>query len=146
MYKKILIPTDGSESSLDAESHGLKLAKKMGASVTVLHVVEPIYAPQVPAGSPPIMFDDQIETLEAAGEKIVEHVKEKGEKEGVTITTVVVRGHPAHEIIEYAKEHDLVVMGTLGGSALAHLFMGSVTEKVARHAPCPVLVVRHKRK
>ena len=57
----------------------------------------------------------------------------------------VVRGDPDDAIVEYAREHgaDLIVMGSHGHTGLRHLLMGSVAEHVLRHAPCPVLIVRH---
>ena len=64
---------------------------------------------------------------------------------GKTIVRVVRQGSPFLEIIRYAKEKgiDLIVIGTHGRTGLAHVFMGSVAEKVVRKAPCPVLSVRH---
>ncbi|MGD2247109.1 MAG: universal stress protein [Candidatus Methanofastidiosia archaeon] len=145
MYEKILIATDGSEPSQKAEDHGLQLAHELGASVTVLYVAEITYAPQPIPGSPPILLEEQTEKLKEAGQKIVNSVKETGKDKGVQVTPVVMVGHPANEIINHAKTHDLVVVGTLGGSGITHLLMGSVAEKVVRHAPVPVLVVRYKK-
>ena len=144
MYKEILIATDGSEPSKEAEDHGLMLAKRFGASVTALYVEE-ITVPTAVVGNYFFLIEDQIEKIEKAGKKIVEDVVKKGEKMGVTVTPQVVKGHPAHEIIEHANTYDIVVMGTLGRSGLSHLLMGSVAEKVVRHAPVPVLVVRAKK-
>jgi len=145
MYKKILIPTDGSEPSQKAEDHGLHLAQKMGADVTALHVTEIIFAPSPIPGPPPVLPEEQTRLLREAGEKMVKHVQEKGEKMGVQVTPLVVTGHPADQIITHAQDFDLIVMGTLGKSGLAHLLLGSTTEKVTRHAPCPVLIVRVKK-
>ena len=144
MYEKILIATDGSEPSKEAETHGLRLAKELGASVTALYVAEMPFSPSQIEGHPPLLQDDQIALLREAGEKIAEELMEKGRKEGVVVTPVLMTGNPAHEIIEFSKEYDLVVMGTLGRSGLSHLLLGSVAEKVVRHASVPVLVVRSR--
>lgn len=141
MYKEILVATDGSEPSKEAEDHGLMLAKRFGASVTALYVEE-ITVPTAIVGSYLFLVEEQIKEIEKAGKKIVGDVVKKGEKMGVTVTPLLVEGHPAHEIIEHAKDCDLVVMGTVGRSGLSYLLMGSVAEKVVRHAPVPVLVVR----
>ena len=141
MYKKILIATDGSEPSKEAEDHGLMLAKRCGASVTALYVEE-INIPTAMVGDYLFFVEEQIEELEKAGKKIVEDVVKKGEKMGVTVTPLLVKGHAAHEIIEHAKDYDIVVMGTIGRSGLSYLLTGSVAEKVVRHASVPVLVVR----
>ncbi len=58
------------------------------------------------------------------------------------VKTLVIEGSPANEIITASKDYDLIVMGSLGRTGLSHLLMGSVAEKVVRHASCPVLVVR----
>ncbi|MCK4718510.1 MAG: universal stress protein, partial [Thermoplasmata archaeon] len=55
-------------------------------------------------------------------------------------------GSQAHAIVEEAKEHDLIVMGTLGRTGLGRLLLGSVAERVMRHAPCPVMLIRIKEK
>lgn len=144
MYKKILIATDGSDHSEEAEKHGLTLAKKLEASVTALFVVEGIHPSRTIVSPPSLLLKEQIETLREEGRKIVNRVVKKGNEMGVDVEPMVVEGHPAQEIIEHAADHDLVVMGTLGRSGLSHLVMGSVAERVVRHAPVPVLVVRFR--
>ncbi|MBU7035416.1 MAG: universal stress protein, partial [Theionarchaea archaeon] len=141
MFKKILIPTDGSIHSQKAERYGLEMAKTSHASVTVIHVVEVPFFPTPVAGEPSFVPEEEIEILKKAGEDMVNRVVEQAEKMGVKAAPVVVIGHPADQIIKYAKAHDLVVMGTMGKSGLFHLLMGSVTEKVVRHTPVPVLVI-----
>ncbi|MBU7024433.1 MAG: universal stress protein [Theionarchaea archaeon] len=142
MYKKILIATDGSEHSERAETHGLVLAKESNASVTAMYVVEVVHPVKSIGGPPSLLLEGQKEGLEEEGKKIVDRVVEKGKDMGIEVTPLVGEGHPAQEIIEHAKDFDLVVVGTLGRAGLSHLLLGSVAEKVVRHAPCPVLVVR----
>lgn len=145
MYKKMLISTDGSENAAVAEEHGLALAQQLGASVTVLHVVEVIHSSRSISSPTSLMLDEQKDLLMAEGKKIVEKVVEKGKKMGVRVDPVVAEGHPANEIIEHAQDFDIVVVGTLGKSGFSHLMMGSVAEKVVRHSPVPVLVVKSQR-
>jgi len=64
---------------------------------------------------------------------------------GVVVDPIVLDGLPVNIILEAAADHDLIVLGTLGRSALSKLFMGSVAERVTRYAPCPVLVVRARK-
>lgn len=142
MYKKILIATDGSPHSEEAEKHGLTMAMRSGASVTALYVVEGIHSPKTIGSPTSLLLDEQIEALKEEAQQIVENVVEKGKEMGVEVTPLVAEGHPAHEIIEHAKDHDLVVVGTLGRSGVSHLLLGSVAEKVVRHASVPVLVVK----
>lgn len=141
MYKKILIPTDGSIHSQKAEHYGLEMAKTSHASVTVIHVVEVPFFPTPVTGEPSFILEEEIEILKKAGEDMANRVVEQAGKMGVKATPLVVIGHPADQIIEYAKTYDLVVMGTMGKSGLFHLLLGSVTEKVVRHASVPVLVI-----
>ncbi|MEA1993892.1 MAG: universal stress protein [Euryarchaeota archaeon] len=145
MYKKILIATDGSKHSSRAERHGLKLAKEMGATVTALYVaeIEVTYAPPM-STIPPSVAEEHIEEHKEMGKEIVTKVAEKGKKIGIDVNPLVVVGHPTSEILKHAKTHDIVVMGTLGRSGIVSLLLGSVTEKVVRHADVPVLVVREK--
>ena len=142
MYKKILIATDGSHHSEEAETHGLTIAKRSGGEVTALCVVEGIHTPRSIGSPTSLLLDEQIEELKADARGIVEKVVEKGKKMGVDVTPVVAEGHPANEILERAGEHDLIVVGTLGRSGISHLLLGSVAEKVVRHSPVPVLVVK----
>ncbi len=142
MYNKILIATDGSKHSEKAVDHGLTLAKELGATVTALYVteVEVLYTPPM-STVPPSVTEEQIEDHKEAGEEIVKQVVEQGKEIGVEVVPKVVVGHPTNKILEEAKKHDLIVMGTLGRSGIVSLLLGSVTEKVVRHAPVPVLVV-----
>ncbi len=69
---------------------------------------------------------------------------ERSKEKGMGVNTVHLRGNAANEIIDASKQYDLIVMGTHGRSGLTHLLIGSVAEKVARHACCPVLLIREK--
>lgn len=140
--KKILIATDGSEYTNQAVDFGLWLAKQLGADVTALYVVD-----QTPFMSSPM--DSSIVSvyslLENEGKRAVEDVRKKGEELSVKVTPMVLEGSPTRKIVETSADFDLVILGTLGRSALSKLFMGSVAERVTRYASCPVLVVRSKK-
>ncbi len=141
--KKILIATDGSEYTKEAVSTGLHLAKILGADVTALYVIDQTSFVSFPIDSSIVSV---YSLLENEGKRAVEDVKKEGEGMGVQVATVVAEGSPTRKIVEMAAEFDLVVIGTLGRSALSKLFMGSVAERVTRYAPCPVLVVRSKKR
>ena len=141
--KKILIATDGSEYTKEAVSQGLHLAKVLGAEVTALYVIDQTSFVSFPIDSSIVSV---YSLLENEGKRAVEEVKKDGEELGVQVTTVVAEGSPTRKIVEMAANMDLVVIGTLGRSALSKLFMGSVAERVTRYAPCPVLVVRSKKR
>ena len=141
--KKILIATDGSEYTKEAVSQGLHLAKVLGAEVTALYVIDQTSFVSFPIDSSIVSV---YSLLENEGKRAVEEVKKDGEQLGVKVATVVAEGSPTRKIVEMAASMDLVVIGTLGRSALSKLFMGSVAERVTRYAPCPVLVVRSKKR
>lgn len=141
--KKVLIATDGSEYTKEAVSTGLHLAKILGADATALYVIDQTSFVSFPIDSSIVSV---YSLLENEGKRAVEDVKTEGEGMGVKVSTVVAEGSPTRKIVEMAADFDLVVIGTLGRSALSKLFMGSVAERVTRYAPCPVLVVRSKKR
>lgn len=141
--KKILIATDGSDYTKEAVSQGLHLAKVLGAEVTALYVIDQTSFVSFPMDSSIVSV---YSLLENEGKRAVEDVRKEGEEMGVKVAPVVVEGSPTRKIVEMAADFDLVVMGTLGRSAISKLFMGSVAERVTRYAPCPVLVVRSKKR
>jgi len=135
--KEILVPVDFSPCSRKALQCAIPLAKQFGATVTVVHVAqECVQNPEM------ILADSQI--LEAGKTALDDLVREIGGS--VNVQAVVRLGLPASEIVEVAQElqSDLIVLSTHGRSGLAHVLLGSTAEKVVRHAPCPVLVVREK--
>lgn len=141
--RKILIATDGSEYTKEAVTTGLKLAKVLGAEVTALYVIDQTSFVTFPVDSSIVSVYPQ---LENEGKRAVEEVKKEGEGMGIKVTPIVVEGSPTRKIVEIAADFDLVVIGTLGRLALGKLFIGSVAERVTRYAPCPVLVVRSKKR
>ncbi|MBI4392701.1 MAG: universal stress protein [Euryarchaeota archaeon] len=138
-YKRILIPTDGSERVKTAVEKGVALASLTKGSVTALFVVD-----QQTFSHLDYQWEAINQLLTKQGEEAVSYVAELAAEAKVPIRTEIVSGHPADEIVKAASRHDLIVMGTLGRTGLDHLLMGSVAEKVMRHAPCPVMVVRLK--
>jgi len=141
--RRILIATDGSDYTKEAVTTGLKLAAVLKAEVTALYVIDQTSFVTFPVDSSIVSVYPQ---LENEGKRAVEEVRKEGEAMGVKVTPVVAEGSPTRKIVEMSADFDLVVMGTLGRSALGKLFIGSVAERVTRYAPCPVLVVRSKKR
>jgi nucleotide-binding universal stress UspA family protein len=142
--KKILVPTDFSPASTKAFSYALRLAKEQGSEITLLHVLEP-ETPVTLAGRPAATaFSEQ---QLADSEESLRALVDFAQTAGVAGTKSTVRtGVATHEIIEAAKdlEVDLIVIATHGFTVWKHFAIGSTAERVARAAPCPVLVVREK--
>ena len=142
---RILVPTDFSEHSQTALLYAAALAEKFAAEIYLLHAVQDLalFIPEAVSVAPPIAPD--IEQLTAAVRTALERQVEENHLKGLTIHCAVREGAPHDEILLFARENDvdLIIMGTHGHSGLAHVLLGSVTEKVVRKAPCPVLTVRH---
>lgn len=134
---RLLVATDGSESSKVAVEHGLKLAASLKAEVTAMSVSDVRDLP----GSV-YKFRDHLRRSTEACQRTVDAVAAEGRKRGLDVATMVAIGSPANEIVKESERHDLVVTGTLGRSGLARLRLGSVAERTVRHSRCPVLVVR----
>ncbi|MFB6105924.1 MAG: universal stress protein [Halobacteriaceae archaeon] len=138
MYEHILVPTDGSEGSERAVAEAIGLAQTFGATIHAVYVVD---AASIPSGIDASMTYD---ALEEYGEEVLEDVAERAREADVEVETEVVSGSPHAAIVDYAESHDvdLVVMGTHGRRGLDRYLLGSVTEKVVRTSPAPVLTVR----
>lgn len=140
--KEILVPTDFSKPSAGALKYALGFAKEFGARLTLVSVIEPrAYSEFLPADS--AVEDD----LAREAKQKLEALRLQQGKEARRIKDVrVLIGKPFQEIARLAQglKFDLIVIATHGRTGLKHVLMGSTAEKVIRHAPCPVFVVREK--
>jgi nucleotide-binding universal stress UspA family protein len=144
--RRILLPTDFSESSLQAQNYALSLASAYQAELHVLHVVgDPTPLPSVTAFATRPRVDPLPEILQDAKNRLAAALAD-ALKNDSGITCVVRPGDPVNEILQYADLHtiDLIVIGTHGRRGLSHMLIGSVVEKVVRAAKCPVLSVHPK--
>lgn len=140
--QRFLVPIDFSEYADQALKYALDLAQKLGAHVTLLHVIQTL--PFAGAEMGVTLPYDYLQDLEAELTSRMQSYLERVTAAGLQGESVVIHGVPFQSILDTAKEKnsDLIVMGTHGRTGLTHLFLGSVAEKVVRLAPCPVLVVR----
>jgi nucleotide-binding universal stress UspA family protein len=140
--KSILIPTDFSAYSEKALEYALPLAGQFGAQLTLLHVVEPTVPLDDEGRYPAALELKRVrEFCESALRALAEKFKIAPEQLG----GLVVRcGKPFNEIALAAEElkTDLIIIATHGHTGLKHTLLGSTAERVLRHSPCPVLVVR----
>jgi nucleotide-binding universal stress UspA family protein len=144
MFNHILVPTDFSPPSDAALEYARAVAKRFGATLHLLHVVDDpyravygaeVYVPEVEG-----LRDD----LLAYGVGQLQDRLQPSDVRELRATTAAIIGTPAWSIVEYATAHemDLIIMGTHGRGGMSHLLMGSVAERIVRTAPCPVLTVR----
>jgi nucleotide-binding universal stress UspA family protein len=146
LLKHILVATDFSEPSDAALAYGRELARTFDAQLTVLHVAENLAARAFGADGVVFASPDLQAEVEDLARRQVDALIASDDNIGVHSTGVVVSASsPSSAITDYARQEpiDLIVMGTHGRGAVAHLLMGSVAERVVRTAPCPVLTVRH---
>jgi nucleotide-binding universal stress UspA family protein len=143
MYKRILIPVDGSEVSNHALAEGLDLAKALGSDVTVLYVVDTAVASIPDAESGISNIELIIQTFREQGEKLLETLKAGAREKGLNVDAIMVEGDVHDEIISTAaeKKTELIVMGTHGRRGVGRLLLGSVAESVTRRARCAVLLI-----
>ena len=143
--ENILVATDFGEASEAALRYGRDFARNFGARLHVIHVSGNALGWVGPESVAVDIAAVQAEIDEAARRKLRVLVNDDDRRELKAVEVVTNGRTPAYEIVSYARDSkiDLIVLGTHGRGAMAHMVMGSVAEKVVRTAPCPVLTVRH---
>jgi len=145
-YKRILVPVDYSDCSRAAVRAATEIAQKFGSSIDIVHVWDrPTYVSDV------LLVGNQGQSQKS----LVDLIRENAEKDmadflasleipsGLDVSHRLISGEPAATIVQELGrgEHDLVIVSTHGRTGLAHLLLGSVTEKLVRLSPIPVLTV-----
>lgn len=142
--KNILVATDFGDASAAALAYGRELARTFNATLHVLHVADDVYmrlGGDAYIGVLPELQKD----IEASANKQLDELLVTNDATPVIKRAVVTSAATAVAIVQYARDLDidLIVVGTHGRGAMAHLLVGSVAERVVRTANCPVLTVRH---
>lgn len=143
---KILYPTDFSELSTCALRYARDLAETFNAKLHVIYVVDEAYQYWVAMGPNTIPVGPSPQDLrQLAEQQMSSFLAEQLGDAKFPVVSQVLQGRPFAEITRYARQQsiDLIVIATHGRGGLTHMLLGSVTEKVVRKAPCPVLTVRH---
>jgi nucleotide-binding universal stress UspA family protein len=139
--RKILVPTDFSETSGAAYETAIELSERLGADLCLVHVHQvPAYV--FPDGLLPLS-PDLLEEMERAVVAELERQAQRARAAGLRVSVRSRTGVVHQEILDQAKAWaaELIVMGTHGRSGFSHALLGSVAERVLRKAPCPVLTV-----
>jgi nucleotide-binding universal stress UspA family protein len=141
-YKNIIIAVDSSQFSLNAAKYGIVLGATLGATVTLLYVIEEAKAVSNPDAG--FGMSDTILVLKQEAEAVLESISKLAN--GGTVAKMMPSGDPRTDIISTASAigADLIVMGTHGRTGFRHMIIGSVAEYVVRHSSIPVLVVPTK--
>jgi nucleotide-binding universal stress UspA family protein len=143
--KNILVATDFGEASDAALAYGRELARMFDATLHVLNVADDVYM-RLGGDAYVAVLPDLQKDIEGAAHRQLDELLVDNDPKPITVKKVVLTSAAtASCIVQYAEDTkiDLIVVGTHGRGAVAHLLMGSVAERVVRTAPCPVLTVRH---
>lgn len=145
--ERILVPVDFSEGSQKALRYAHEIARDRSSKVYVLHVINQRIIDAIRDMSAKGYKGEFVEVVK----KVVQERTEELEafvppamREEVEVVFEILKGKPAQEVINFAKENkiDLIILGSVGRSALETVLVGSVARNVSNHAPCPVLLVR----
>jgi nucleotide-binding universal stress UspA family protein len=145
VYNKILVAVDGSQQAAKAALHGAELAAKLGAELILFHVVPtlPSYA-SISPDQLGVIHQDLAKEFHKQGREILSRTRDELASYNIIISTEISVGHPADEICKMVTKCgcDLLIMGSRGLGQIKGYLMGSVSNRVCRHAECPVLIMR----
>jgi nucleotide-binding universal stress UspA family protein len=141
MFSKVLVPVDGSENSLRALDHAIYLAKKTGANITAMNVIE--NPPTVYVESQKLL-NDLLANFRAESARILDKCKQIAEKNDVKIETIIGEGDAGSSIVGYAEKggFDTIIIGRRGLGRFKEMVLGSISNKVLHHAKCSVMIVK----
>jgi nucleotide-binding universal stress UspA family protein len=143
MYKKILVPLDGSKLSEHALDHLSEfLTSSSDTGVVLLRVVEPLTVLYAGGSAATVVTQEAQKQLEADAAAYLNKIESRLKRKKLSVETAVILGIPADVILDFASQHkiDLIIMSTHGRSGISRWFFGSVAEKVIRHSTVPVLI------
>ena len=152
MYKKILLPTDGSKNSEKAIEHAYTIAKYEHSEIIILNVVDSVYLAGLPeedliTKSEMIMEEESHKVLSRV-KSIIEDFEKDGDSsaEDIKITPKTIEGNAADVILKVSESEDvdMIVIASSGKHMLDRFLLGSVTEKTVRHSTIPILVIPNK--
>jgi len=145
LYKKILVPIDGSKNSFAALKHAVAIAHSFGGEISILYVTAlsqqvPSYEQVKGAKIPPNSSTDPINFAKTIIAEALKHVPE-----GMVVQTYNETGEPRIAITEFAQKnkYDMIVIGSRGLGTIEGLLIGSVSSYVVKHSKCPVLVAKY---
>jgi len=141
MLKKILVAFDGSQQSNKAFDFALDMSGLCAGAISELIVISVVQPPE-PADI--VEVDAIIDSATQHYEELFKELKEKAKEKGMAIKTEVLVGHPADQIVRYAKDQncDVIVLGRKGKSRVERWLLGSVSKRVSSYASCTVIIVK----
>jgi nucleotide-binding universal stress UspA family protein len=143
LFKKILVPLDGSEHSNHALEKAIQIAKKFNGKITLINVYSN-HSIIMAQGYAHLIIPQLIDAARKAGTKILVDGQRKVKAANLKVTTLLEEGHAVDEILKTCRKgnFDLIVMGARGISTIKEIFLGSVSHGVTMHSQCPVLIIK----
>jgi nucleotide-binding universal stress UspA family protein len=145
MFRKILVPSDGSEAALQAAKYAKALAEKFGSEVTLVHVVQNYYSlPAFSLADTVTIPVSVLQDLESTGKVILNKTEDIFQDFTGKLSSRLEFGPPGKQIIDIAvkERFELIVMGRRGLSGVTGMLLGSVSNHIVHYAPCPTLIVK----
>jgi nucleotide-binding universal stress UspA family protein len=140
LFKKILVPVDGSNFSIKAVETAVTIAGKFNSTVALLAVLEFPTDRTLMVTEVGIVPGLVVDTLSAETEELF--AKLKSQYPDVTLNTLIRSGHPAREIVDESQNgYDLIIIGSRGLGEIKGFLMGSVSDRVSHHAKCSVMLI-----
>ena len=145
MYKKILVPLDGSPIAECVVPHIITLAKATFADVELISVVEPV---DIPTRGKIALSEDDLQAINSEAKKeahrYLDNIAKRLDRDKVKTKAIVITGKPAESLVDYIESNDvdLIIMATHGRSGLTKWFFGSIAEKIMRGVATPILLVK----
>jgi len=141
MLKKILVAFDGSEQSYKAFDFALDMSRLCPGAAPEIIIIS---VAQPPEPLDIVEIDAVIDSAKEHYGKLLRELREKAKEKNIEIKTDIVIGHPADQIVRYAKESnaDIILVGQKGKSKIESWLLGSVSKRVATYAPCSVTIVK----
>ncbi len=149
MFKKIMVATDGSQTSIRTAELAVDLARLSGGSIIAIYVVDVHRLAHLPGYAAfPSLGSRLMELMLREGELAISEVENMACDAGVPFSSIIAEGDPSQEIVKRSHKSgaDLLVLGRIGRSDLEKILLGCVAEKVVRHSKIPVLIVPAVRK
>lgn len=145
MFRKVLVPVDGSKIATNAARTALELAEKFDAKITLLHVISRSVGSI--AGMPealPVVTEAMIKEWQETGDLVLKNTLEALGTTDVEVETELIWGSPAAYICDKANQegYDIIVIGSHGYGGWREWLLGSVSNRIAHQAKCPVLIVK----
>ncbi len=145
MIKRVMIATDGSDTSKKAAVIGIDIARRANGTVTAVYVMDISRLSHLPGyATLPGLKEKILALIQDEGRQAIEFVQDRAQVMGVPCNKIIAQGNPGEELLKAAREQeaDLLVMGKIGRTAVEKFLLGSVAEKVVLQSAIPVLLIK----